>query len=49
MAGAFYPNWGMNQRVGVRIDIPVKQTVQDVVVGDDKWIMEAVDYIESAE
>lgn len=46
MAGAFYPNWGMNQRVGVKIDIPVEQTAEDVKAGDDKWIMNAVEYIE---
>lgn len=45
-AGAFYPNWGMNQRCGVRIDIPVKQTVKDVEDGEDVWIKKAIEYIE---
>lgn len=47
MAGAFYPNWGMNQRGGVKIDIPVKQTAEDVEYGEDMWIKKAIEYIES--
>ncbi|WP_293944760.1 MULTISPECIES: S41 family peptidase [unclassified Sphingobacterium] len=47
MAGAFYPNWKPNQRVGVTIDIPVKQTVEDVKDGEDVWIRNAIEYIES--
>ncbi len=47
MAGAFYPNWKPNQRVGVKIDIPVKQTVDDVSTGEDMWIRNAIEYIES--
>lgn len=46
MAGAFYPNWGMNQRVGVKIDIPVEQTVEDIEAGEDMWIQKAIEYIE---
>lgn len=46
MAGAFYPDWGMNQRVGVRIDIPVEQTAEDVEAGEDLWIKKAIEYIE---
>lgn len=46
MAGAFYPDWGMNQRVGVKIDIPVEQTVKDVKYGEDAWIKKAIEYIE---
>lgn len=49
MAGAFYPNWGMNQRVGVKIDIPVEQTVEDVEAGEDMWIKKAIEYIENEE
>lgn len=45
MAGAFYPDWGMNQRVGVKIDIPVVQTVDDVKYGEDAWIKKAIEYI----
>ncbi len=47
MAGAFYPNWGMNQRVGVKIDIPVVQTAKDVEAGEDMWIKKAIEYIEA--
>lgn len=47
MAGAFYPNWGMNQRVGVKIDIPVVQTAEDVEAGEDMWIKKAIEYIEA--
>ena len=45
MAGAFYPNWGMNQRCGVKIDIPVTQTAMDVAGGNDVWIEKAIEYI----
>ena len=44
-AGAFYPNWGMNQRSGVKIDIPVEQTVEDIKVGEDVWIRKAIEYL----
>lgn len=46
MAGAFYPAWKPNQRVGVTIDIPVEQTVADVEAGEDMWIKKAIEYIE---
>lgn len=46
MSGAFYPDWGMNQRVGVKIDIPVEQTVDNVKYGEDAWIEKAIEYIE---
>jgi len=45
MAGAFYPNWELNQRVGVKIDIPVNQTAKDVEAGEDVWIKKAIEYI----
>ena len=44
-AGAFYPNWGMNQRSGVKIDIPVEQTVEDIKAGEDVWIRKAIEYL----
>lgn len=47
MAGAFYPGWGLNQREGVKIDIPVEQTVEDVEAGEDMWIRKAIEYVES--
>ncbi|WP_437918793.1 hypothetical protein [Sphingobacterium sp. LRF_L2] len=46
MAGAFYPNWGLNQRVGVKIDIPIVQKVEDVEGGGDMWIRKAIEYID---
>ena len=45
MSGAFYPNWGMNQRCGVKIDIPIEQTAEDVEKGKDIWIEKAIEYI----
>lgn len=45
MAGAFYPNWSLNQRDGVRIDIPVIQTVKEIEAGEDMWIKKAIEYI----
>lgn len=47
MAGVFYPDWKLNQRVGVSIDIPVEQTVEDVEAGEDMWIKKGIEYIES--
>ena len=47
MAGAFYPEWKLNQRDGVTIDIPVEQTVEDIAAGEDMWIRKAIEYIES--
>ena len=47
MAGAFYPEWKLNQRGGVTIDIPVEQTVEDIAAGEDMWIRKAIEYIES--
>lgn len=48
MAGTFYPGWGVHQRTGVKIDIPVEQTVKDVEDGEDMWIKKAIEYIEEA-
>lgn len=48
MAGTFYPGWGVYQRTGVKIDIPVEQTVKDVEDGEDMWIKKAIEYIEEA-
>ncbi len=45
-AGAFYPNWGINQRSGVKIDIPVEQTIKNVEDGEDVWVEKAIKYIE---
>lgn len=45
MAGAFYPKWELNQRSGVKIDIPVNQTVEDIEAGEDVWIKKAIEYI----
>ena len=44
MAGAFYPQWGLGQRRGVHIDIPVTQTVEDVEKGRDVWLDKAFEY-----
>lgn len=47
MAGAFYPGWGVHQRSGIKIDIPVEQTVEDVEAGEDMWIRKALEYIQN--
>ncbi|MDD3038228.1 S41 family peptidase [Bacteroides sp.] len=47
-SGAFYPEWGMNQRTGVKIDIPVQQTIEDIKAGEDVWIRKAIEYIGNA-
>jgi hypothetical protein len=49
MAGAFYPNWKLNQRCGVKIDIPIKQTIKDIEDGEDIWILKAIEYINKPE
>lgn len=43
--GAFYPDWGQQQRVGMKIDIPINLTVEDVEAGEDVWIKKAIEYI----
>lgn len=49
MAGAFYPNWGIHQRAGIKIDIPVEQTAEDIENGEDMWIKKAIEYIQKEE
>lgn len=44
--GMYYPDWEPFQRRGVKIDIPVKETVEDIRDGKDVWIEEAIRYIE---
>lgn len=46
MSGAFYPDWGVHQRTGIKIDIPVEQTVEDIENGEDMWIKKAIEYIQ---
>lgn len=45
--GMYYPGWEPFQRKGVKIDIPVKETVEDIRDGKDVWMEEAIRYIES--
>jgi len=45
--GLYYPNWGEYERTGVKIDIPVKQTAEDIREGRDMWMEEAIQYIVS--
>lgn len=45
--GIYYPGWELFQRRGVKIDIPVKETVENIRDGRDIWMEEAVRYIES--
>ena len=43
--GMYYPCWDLFQRKGVKIDIPVKETVEDIRDGKDIWMEEAIHYI----
>lgn len=45
--GAFYPNWEILQRKGVKIDVPVSPTVDDIKAGRDVWIEKAIEIIEN--
>lgn len=45
--GIYYPDWELFQRKGVKIDIPIKETVEDIRDGKDVWMEEAIQYIES--
>lgn len=43
--GAYYPNWGQCQRTGVKIDIQVRPTVEDLRSKKDVLIEKAIEYI----
>ncbi len=43
--GLYYPNWEAFQRRGVKIDIPIKETLEDIRDGKDVWMEEAIRYI----
>lgn len=43
--GAYYPHWEQLQRVGVKIDIHVYLTIQDIKESRDVWIEKAIEYI----
>lgn len=45
--GAYYPDWEILQREGVKIDIPVSPTVDDIKAGRDVWIEKAIEIIEN--
>lgn len=45
--GAYYPNWVKLQREGVKIDIPVSPTLDDIKAGRDVWIEKAIEIIEN--
>lgn len=40
--GVFYPDWGQTQRVGVRIDVPVKPTIKALREGRDEYLEAAI-------
>lgn len=44
--GAYYPNWEILQRKGVKIDIPVSPTFEDIKNGRDVWIEKAIELID---
>ncbi|MDR1153609.1 MAG: hypothetical protein LBL04_02770 [Bacteroidales bacterium] len=43
--GAYYPDWGQCQRTGVKIDIEVRPTVEDIRNKKDVLIEKAIEYI----
>ncbi|WP_106831374.1 S41 family peptidase [Parabacteroides pacaensis] len=43
--GCYYPNWEICQRKGVKIDIPVRPTPEEIRNGQDVWIESAIKYI----
>jgi len=43
--GIYYPNWGITQRKGVRIDIEVYPDMNSIKKGYDVWMEEAIKYI----
>ncbi|MDR2955626.1 MAG: hypothetical protein LBV43_11145 [Prevotella sp.] len=44
--GAYYPRWEILQRKGVKIDVEVSPTVDDIREGRDVWIEKAIEIIE---
>jgi len=40
--GVYYPDWSQTQRVGVRIDIPVHQTIKGIREGRDEYLEAAL-------
>lgn len=47
--GAYYPNWEILQREGVKIDIPISPSANDIKEGRDVWIEKAIEIIEEHE
>ncbi|RHJ86575.1 S41 family peptidase [Parabacteroides sp. AM08-6] len=43
--GAYYPNWEICQRKGVKIDIEARPTNEEIRNGQDVWIEKAIQYI----
>ena len=43
--GTYYPNWEMCQRIGLKIDIPVRPTIKGIKEGRDELLEEAIRYI----
>jgi len=41
----YYPYWELFQRRGVKIDVPIKETAEDIRDGRDIWMEEAIQYI----
>ncbi len=46
--GVFYPDGTESQRVGVKIDIEVKPTIQGILLGKDEVLEKAIDYINNS-
>lgn len=43
--GLYFPDWELFQRKGVKIDIPIKETMESIRDGKDLWMEEAIQYI----
>jgi C-terminal processing protease CtpA/Prc len=43
--GFYYPEWKLYQREGLKIDIPVRPTVDEIREGKDVWVEAAIQYI----
>jgi len=43
--GVYYPNKAQTQRVGVKIDVPVKRTVESIIKNQDLLLQKALKYL----
>lgn len=43
--GTYYPDWEMCQRIGLKIDVPIRPTASGIKEGRDELLEEAIKYI----